>query len=280
MCPFYSCGCLKGSKRDQRDLWTPTKKRGLLKKSGPVRTTGNSPKDGQSSHSSGSLSTGVSNLKSGGKSSAARGWMRRYDCLMVTSATPAMSPISVEASHQVQQSGQTANHLPVLLLPWWSKKKRHPHEYGAQISHLSGSSSLQMPVRPCRWLLRPLRWGSCQAPGQAPPPSWRWTWPPSAPVWAAPGLSRSATWSRRWWWGPRWFPELSGSAWSTCQSLSWRSGRRRRFLYGVGNFIFSHCWTSPLNSTLFFKQDLAFSKNSEKGAFLPLITSDKSHTQG
>lgn len=37
---------------------------------------------------------------------------------------------------------------------------------------------------------------------------------------------------------------------------------------------------SPLNSTLFFKQDLAFSKNSEMGAFLPLITSDKSHTQG
>lgn len=123
MCPFYSCGCLKGSERDQRDLWTPTKKKGFLKKSGPVRTTGNSPKDGQSSHSSGSLSTGVSNLKSGGKSSAARGWMRRYDCLMVTSATPAMSPISVEASHQVQQSGQTANHLPVLLLPWWSKNK-------------------------------------------------------------------------------------------------------------------------------------------------------------
>lgn len=49
MCPFYSCGCLKGSKRDQRDLWTPTKRRGFLKKSGPMRTTGNSPNAGQSS---------------------------------------------------------------------------------------------------------------------------------------------------------------------------------------------------------------------------------------
>lgn len=60
--------------------------------------------------------------------------MRRYDCLMVTSATPAMSPISVEASHQVQRSGQTANHLPVLLLPRWSKNnsQKHQHEYCAQ----------------------------------------------------------------------------------------------------------------------------------------------------
>ena len=37
---------------------------------------------------------GVKNLKSVGKSSLALGNMRRYDCLIVTSATPAISPIS------------------------------------------------------------------------------------------------------------------------------------------------------------------------------------------
>ena len=37
---------------------------------------------------------GVTNLKSSGKRSAARGYINLYDCRMVTSATPAMSPIS------------------------------------------------------------------------------------------------------------------------------------------------------------------------------------------
>ena len=42
----------------------------------------------------GSLSTGVVNLKSLGKSSAARRKISLYDCRIVTSATPAISPIS------------------------------------------------------------------------------------------------------------------------------------------------------------------------------------------
>ena len=99
------------------------------------------------------------------------------------------------------------------------------------ITYPSGSSSLQRPGRPCRWLLQPQRWGSCRAPGRAPQPSWRYRWPPFAPVWAGPGLSRSGTWSLRWWWGPRWSPVPSGSVWSTCQSPSWRSERRRRSLW-------------------------------------------------
>lgn len=37
---------------------------------------------------------GVVNLKSSGKSSAARGYISLYDWRIVTSATPAMSPIS------------------------------------------------------------------------------------------------------------------------------------------------------------------------------------------
>lgn len=41
------------------------------------------------------------------------------------------------------------------------------------VTHLSGSSSRQRPVRPCRWRLRPLRWGSSRAQGPAPQPSWR-----------------------------------------------------------------------------------------------------------
>jgi len=45
-------------------------------------------------YSCGSSSMGVWNLKSVGNSSAARGNISLYDCLMVTSATPAMSPIS------------------------------------------------------------------------------------------------------------------------------------------------------------------------------------------
>ena len=99
------------------------------------------------------------------------------------------------------------------------------------ITYPSGSSSLQRPGRPCRWLLQPQRWGSCRAPGRAPQPSWRYRWLPFAPVWAGPGLSRSGTWSLRWWWGPRWSPVPSGSVWSTCQSPSWRSERRRRSLW-------------------------------------------------
>lgn len=46
------------------------------------------------SHDWGNCSMGVKNLKSLGNSSAARGYMSLYDCRMVTSATPAMSPIS------------------------------------------------------------------------------------------------------------------------------------------------------------------------------------------
>lgn len=47
-----------------------------------------------STYSCGSLSTGVSNLKSVGNRSGARGQISLYDCLIVTSATPAISPIS------------------------------------------------------------------------------------------------------------------------------------------------------------------------------------------
>jgi hypothetical protein len=43
---------------------------------------------------------GVKNLKSGGKSSATLGNIKRYDCRIVTSATPAISPISEEKSKQ------------------------------------------------------------------------------------------------------------------------------------------------------------------------------------
>lgn len=42
----------------------------------------------------GNCSIGVAKLKSSGKSLAADGYINLYDCLMVTSATPAMSPIS------------------------------------------------------------------------------------------------------------------------------------------------------------------------------------------
>lgn len=45
-------------------------------------------------YSCGSLSTGVSNLKSVGNRSGARGQISLQDCLIVTSATPAISPIS------------------------------------------------------------------------------------------------------------------------------------------------------------------------------------------
>lgn len=44
----------------------------------------------------GRFSIGVLNLKSFGNRSIALGSMDLYDCLMVTSATPAMSPISVK----------------------------------------------------------------------------------------------------------------------------------------------------------------------------------------
>ena len=50
----------------------------------------------------------MANWKSSGKRSAARGYMSLYECLMVTSATPAMSPISVKthttAKHTVDFS--------------------------------------------------------------------------------------------------------------------------------------------------------------------------------
>lgn len=42
----------------------------------------------------GNCSIGVVNLKSSGNNLAACGYINLYDCLMVTSATPAMSPIS------------------------------------------------------------------------------------------------------------------------------------------------------------------------------------------
>lgn len=100
------------------------------------------------------------------------------------------------------------------------------------VTHLSGSSSQQRPGRPCRWLLQPLRWGSCRAPGPAPQPSLRWRWQPFAPVWVSRGWSRSGTWSRLSWWGPHWSPAPSGSAWSIDRSLSLRSWRRRRSLEG------------------------------------------------
>ena len=43
----------------------------------------------------GSCSIGVSNTKSSGNKACALGYINLYDCLMVTSAAPAMSPISV-----------------------------------------------------------------------------------------------------------------------------------------------------------------------------------------
>lgn len=112
-------------------------------------------------------------------------------------------------------------------------------QYNQRITtHPFGSSSLPRPGRPCRSPLQPPRWGSCREPGRAPQPFWRWRWPPSAPVWASPGLSRTETWSLRWWWGPRWSPALSGSAWSTCRSPSWRSETRHRFLRREGETQF------------------------------------------
>ena len=52
----------------------------------------------RSVYEQGSLSMGIKNLKSGGKSSPALGNIRRYDCRIVTSATPAISPISRKKS--------------------------------------------------------------------------------------------------------------------------------------------------------------------------------------
>lgn len=42
----------------------------------------------------GNCSIGVANLKSSGNSLAAAGYINLYDCRIVTSATPAISPIS------------------------------------------------------------------------------------------------------------------------------------------------------------------------------------------
>lgn len=120
----------------------------------------------------------------------------------------------------------------------------------SSIAHLSGSSSLRRPGRPCRWLLRPLRWGSCRAPGRAPQPSWRWRWRPSALALASRGLSRSGTWSLPWWWGPRWSPAPWGSAWNTCRSPSWRSGRRRRSLWRKRKLSFCSKEVDPFTSYL------------------------------
>lgn len=46
-------------------------------------------------YKSGSCSMGVANVKSSGKSAFAWPYINLYDCLMVASATPAMSPISL-----------------------------------------------------------------------------------------------------------------------------------------------------------------------------------------
>ena len=99
----------------------------------------------------GSWSNATANWKSAGKRSAARGYISLYECLMVTSATPAISPISAQptvthASHSISKTFEIHQLSPVYL------RKYFPAVSNTTTKSSAGSSPVMTPFH-CHFAL-------------------------------------------------------------------------------------------------------------------------------